>query len=367
MPELDKYLGIYGDQTGRFRTYGHTNHGAGAMPMIEAMRPTSILDIGCGWNEFAHEWQARGLRAIGVDFACPGADLIGDLVAGLPYAAREWDLLTAFDLLEHLRPEQVDVALAEMARISTRFVLSICYTDSRNRWDGETLHPTVRPQAWWMERLRAAGAVQLRVEGRYLTGRWNAPMGLPATASVVVVGNGPSLLTATDGGRIDGHDLVIRCNNYKVAGWERHVGARTDVWAVCGATPTNEQACPRALLIHEGRPVPEGITTPHVVARADYDRYRRMLQDRAWIRSGCRIDPALLLASTGLMTTLWMLERGGVEVVNLAGFDHFQKGKSCLHHYWIPRNFARPKEHDGDAEAEIFAELERAGRVRYLR
>jgi hypothetical protein len=367
MSELDKYLGIYRDQTGRFRAYGHSNHGAAAIPMIEGMRPTSILDIGCGWNEFAHEWQARGLRAIGVDFACPGADLIGDLVAGLPYAAREWDLLTAFDMLEHLRPDQVGPALREMARISVRFVLSISYADSRNRWKGATLHPTVRPEHWWIEQLRKAGAVGVRKEGRYLVGRWADRLVLAPSTRVILVGNGPGLLAAEHGAAIDEHDYVVRFNNYKIRGYERHVGTRIDLWSTVGTSVENELACPRALLINEGFPVPPGIEETYPLPRAIYDRYRRLAQDRAWLRSGCRIDPAPLLASSGLMAALWFLSEIEVETVTLAGFDHFQKAASQWHHYWIPRAYKRPAEHDGDAEAEIFAELERAGRVRYLR
>lgn len=364
MEEIDKYRGIYSDP--RFARYGHTNHGAAAMPIVEREAPTSILDIGCGWNEFAQAWQARGLRAIGVDFACPGADLVADLAGGLPYAEREWDLVTAFDVLEHLRPDQVDPALREMARISTRFLVSICYRDSSNRWQGHTLHPTVRNEAWWIAALRRAGAVEVRKEGTYLLGRWSSPLILPPSTRVVLVGNGPALLAEPRGEAIDGHDFVVRFNNYKLAGYERHTGTRIDLWSNVGGDCGNEAGCRRGLMINAGFPVPPGLDEVHVLPREIYDRYRRLLQDRAWIRSGCRIDATPLLASSGLMVTLWMLEHVGVEQVTLAGFDHFQKDRSPLHHYWIPRATKRPGEHDGDAEAGIFADLVAAGRVRYL-
>lgn len=363
MTEVEKYRGIYSDP--RFARYGHTNHGAAAMTMLERDPPTSILDIGCGWNEFAREWQARGLRAIGVDFACPGADLIGDLVEGLPYAEREWDLATAFDVLEHLRPEQVDAALREMARVSTRFIVSICYRDSSNRYQGETLHPTVRNEAWWIAALRRAGAVEVRKEGSYLLGRWARPLILPPDTRVVIVGNGPALLAEEAGERIDAHDFVVRFNNYKIRGYERHTGSRIDLWSNVG-DGSNEGGCRRGLMINAGFPVPDGLDTVHVIPREVYDRYRRLAQDRAWIRSGCRIDPEPLLASSGLLATLWMLNHVGIETVTLAGFDHFRKVQSQLHHYWLPRATKRPAEHDGDAEADIFADLKEAGRVSYL-
>lgn len=365
MDEVEKYRGIYGDP--RFARYGHTNHGAAAMPILEREPPTSILDIGCGWNEFAREWQARGLRAVGVDFACPGADLIGDLVEGLPYAEREWDLATAFDMLEHLRPEQIDAALREMARVSTRFLVSICYRDSSNRWQGETLHPCVRNEAWWIAALRRAGAAEIRKEGRYLLGRWTRPVVIAPTASVVLVGNGPALLAAEMGEAIDAHDVVVRFNDYRVAGYEDHVGTRTDLWSCISVGCENEADCPRALIIHEGGDWPTGITEAEVLPRPFYDRARRLVQDRAWIRSGCRIDPGPLLPSSGLLATLWMLDHVGVERVTLAGFDHFRRDRVPWHHYWLQfGDWKPPAEHDGDAEAAIFADLETAGRVSYL-
>jgi hypothetical protein len=54
---------------------------------------------------------------------------------------------------------------------------------------------------------------------------------LVAGKSVAVVGNGPQEMGKGTGKEIDSHDLVIRFNNFKTAGYEIDYGTRTDIWA----------------------------------------------------------------------------------------------------------------------------------------
>jgi len=48
--------------------------------------------------------------------------------------------------------------------------------------------------------------------------------------TVALVGNGPQEIGKGLGAEIDGHDVVIRINNYELAGYESDYGCRTDVW-----------------------------------------------------------------------------------------------------------------------------------------
>jgi hypothetical protein len=78
--EVYKYRGLYTHPQHAAR-YGHTCHGSNALPIIDEWKPVSLLDIGCGWNEFAAKVRTLAnppLNVIGTDFACPGADLIAD-------------------------------------------------------------------------------------------------------------------------------------------------------------------------------------------------------------------------------------------------------------------------------------------------
>jgi hypothetical protein len=171
--ELEKYQGIYSSPEAQWKPYGHENCGAGAMAFMRDWQFDSLLDVGCGHNEFVKNFRKvrPAIRAIGVDFACPGADLIATASA-LPFADKTFDVLTSFDALEHLEPEEVAPSLAEFARVSRRFCFSICHRASVFLWQGENLHPTVQPEAWWIEQIEATGGREIQKEGRYLHGRW---------------------------------------------------------------------------------------------------------------------------------------------------------------------------------------------------
>src|SRR5262245_58278101 len=48
--------------------------------------------------------------------------------------------------------------------------------------------------------------------------------------SLAIVGNAGYLSELTQGAFIDSHDLVLRMNNFRTAGFERDVGSRTDIF-----------------------------------------------------------------------------------------------------------------------------------------
>ena len=47
--------------------------------------------------------------------------------------------------------------------------------------------------------------------------------------SCAVVGNSGALMDSENGNLIDEHDVIIRCNQTPLAGYEKHVGSRTDI------------------------------------------------------------------------------------------------------------------------------------------
>lgn len=172
-----KYDGIYGP--GGLPGYGHSNHGAKALEWL-VQRHTSVLDVGCGHNEFVKEWRNQSVarsQCAGVDFACPGADYIAPATA-LPFTDGQFDLVTAFDVLEHLPEHEVLPALREMARVARWYCFSIATAPSRILWQGQNLHPTVRPLDWWHDRIREAGGVPEMGPPGYVYGRWQAS-GMP--------------------------------------------------------------------------------------------------------------------------------------------------------------------------------------------
>jgi len=167
MTELEKYLFIYTDDD--YSSYGHSNHGQGAYDLVRCLHPKSIIDIGCGHNEFCKYFRQENVFCIGVDFACPSADVILSAVS-LPFHSKEFDIISAFDMMEHLLPSEIEVSLKEFQRISERFVFSISYVPSKILVKGENLHPSVFPEEWWISKISEFGIV-LKYHN-YLFGYW---------------------------------------------------------------------------------------------------------------------------------------------------------------------------------------------------
>ena len=188
--------------------------------------------------------------------------------------------------------------------------------------------------------------------------------------SVILCGNGPSMLLRGDRGDIiDAFDHVVRFNTYAIKGFEEQVGRRTTLWSTFGrgSRPRDEGEIPEAAIyIHGEKPKIFGIDVP--AAYGIPIEFFNSVRDRLIARSRVPATERkkALLPSSGLVIALWFLEVHDIEKVTLAGFDHFKKEESSGHHYWIPSSFTRPPEHDGDAEAEWFSELVASGQVSYL-
>ena len=156
-------------------TYGSTNHGKLAVPIIHKFKPRFVVDFGCGRNDLVRDLRRLGIDGLGVDFAFPDADLIRPMHKTALHAGVA-DVVTSFDALEHLLPEDVDAVLAEMRRVAKprgHFVFSICTRPSKTTVAGEGLHPTVRPLDWWLDRIgRVATVINPRAERRFIVGRF---------------------------------------------------------------------------------------------------------------------------------------------------------------------------------------------------
>jgi len=374
MTELEKYQGIYSSE--QYARYGHTNHGKGILATIASLKNlTSLVDVGCGHNEFIHElWKLRrDIIATGVDFACPSADIIAPANA-LPFKYQQFSMLTAFDMLEHLTEAEVIPTLEEFARVSSAFCFSISYVPSKIKWKGETLHPTVKPEEWWIDAIRTAGGVEIHKEGKYILGSWKRPCGIlkltcpvALDANCVLVGNGPSLLWHPIGRVIDAFDEVIRFNTYRIRDYEPATGTRTTLWATFGrgCLPQDESERPRRVIFcygEDGTPA----YTPEFLWRIP-SPFRITLQNQireAW--QGDETGRAKLMPSNGFLVACWLLSMG-VSRLHLAGFDHFVKNEmSKQHHYWNPGSWGIPKEHWGEYESTQLGDLARQGKICYI-
>lgn len=157
--ELDKYLWIYNESGNR--SYGKRNHGCFAYDIILEKNPETLLDVGCGKGILVEWAKKQGINACGLDFAS-GYGVQGDLL-DMPFEDKSFDMVTAFDVLEHIRPEDLHIALNEMKRVAKFWwILSIGYGPSGiNTPDGYvSLHPiSTRDKDWWTPILSGYGTL----------------------------------------------------------------------------------------------------------------------------------------------------------------------------------------------------------------
>jgi len=94
-------------------------------------RPGSlVLDAGCGRGEVLLACARKGARVAGIDYADAAVEIAREVLAGvdgaevcqgdvtaLPWPDASFDCALFADVIEHLDPEQADVALAELRRV----------------------------------------------------------------------------------------------------------------------------------------------------------------------------------------------------------------------------------------------------------
>ena len=156
--ERVKYEKIYTDA----KSYGKRDHGSESHDIVLNLKPKTLLDVGCGKGKYVEWAKSVGIKAEGLDFAS-GYGVQAD-VACMPFDDNSFEIITAFDVLEHFREEDLHRGLLEMARVASRFwLISIGYGPSRKNWHGEVLqlHPiATKDPDWWMPHLLLYGKIE---------------------------------------------------------------------------------------------------------------------------------------------------------------------------------------------------------------
>jgi ubiquinone/menaquinone biosynthesis C-methylase UbiE len=142
------------------QTYQRGDYGMGQARQIQAhnwlikikeIQGGSLLDVGTGRGEVLGF--ARGLEFDPVQ----GTEVVPDLIIDgiryaeihdLPFEADSFDVVTCFDVLEHINPFDTAPALAELARVAkTDLLLTVENRHSRSL--GVELHVNRRPYTEW--------------------------------------------------------------------------------------------------------------------------------------------------------------------------------------------------------------------------
>jgi len=115
-------------------------------PEIKLLRPRSILDYGCGQSDLIDRLNlGYPVELHRYDPALPAYDT---------KPTQPVDLLLNIDVLEHIEEGDLDGVLAEMRAPCRHAIIVVDTAPAVARLaDGRDAHVTLRPHAWWRERL----------------------------------------------------------------------------------------------------------------------------------------------------------------------------------------------------------------------
>ncbi len=160
MKKAGGFEGKYGDNEvldKKWDSYGHKNEGRPNFYDLILLMPESIIDVGCGHNEFLNMVRRNevgfigsSIRMKGVDIACPSADVIAP-AHNMPFEDSSYDMIVSFDCMEHIPEEEVELSYREFSRIADRIYLKICLTHSETTIDDQPVHVCVKSKEWWLE------------------------------------------------------------------------------------------------------------------------------------------------------------------------------------------------------------------------
>jgi ubiquinone/menaquinone biosynthesis C-methylase UbiE len=137
--------------------------------MCRELEFDTILDIGSGVGAGVEKLMAMGKSAIGLETSFLAVTrsnqykrpcLWGE-VTRIPFPNDHVDIVMSTDMMEHLRPEDVEQAISEITRVAAKYTAhKICPMDEAAGWGKrvgvENLHLTVKPLDWWVEKFLLA-------------------------------------------------------------------------------------------------------------------------------------------------------------------------------------------------------------------
>ena len=190
--------------------------------------------------------------------------------------------------------------------------------------------------------------------------------------SIIIIGNGQSILNNRFQAEIDAFDIVVRINNYKIKGYEHYLGKKTDIW-FNGAN---------SKLVH-----PEHIPNKVIVAIPSiiFLRQKNNIQTYISKRVGINSDKIAIIPeeqiesyekivnhnrlTTGLYSILWAINN--YDKIYIHGFDFFINSKA--HYYdsklmtFVNNNIVnKGHKHDNDKEYDFIKNLIKENKIRRL-
>jgi len=148
-----------------------SNANAAAYMIWRNFEADRTLDVGCAAGFVVEALHEMGVDAWGSDVSqyaidrpakgAAGRLQWGDLMAGLPYKNGRFDVVTCFEVLEHMKPEMIPTVLAELERVSSKYVVCTIPSFGPNESG---------PGGWFQVKVRDELVEQYNAKGPEYTG-----------------------------------------------------------------------------------------------------------------------------------------------------------------------------------------------------
>lgn len=121
---------------------------------VAALKCTeSYLDVSCGRREMLHNAVDLGFKRVqgteAVPELCDGKLVVHAYGHKLPFHSGEFEVVTMFDVIEHLHPGDDELVFKELLRVASKYVVLTANNKSSKNWKGEQLHINRRPYKEW--------------------------------------------------------------------------------------------------------------------------------------------------------------------------------------------------------------------------
>jgi ubiquinone/menaquinone biosynthesis C-methylase UbiE len=155
-----KFYEAYNAEYYSERTRKSKKHMMKYMKFLRKGSSLKLLDVGCGEGYYVRDAIEEGIDAYGIDISSHALENALDRVKDrisfgsiteIPFADDEFDLMTAFDVIEHIHPKDTLNAIAEIRRVLKPRGIVIMTTPSSNfgDWVSDLTHINVRPPKFW--------------------------------------------------------------------------------------------------------------------------------------------------------------------------------------------------------------------------
>lgn len=178
--ELGKYV----------RAYTRPGYHMSGARMADAQRDLralpcrgSYLDVGCGRGEMLEFARSIGFATVCGTETVPdlldGSSIVHGLAHQLPFADGQFEVVSLFDVIEHLVPGDDEAACGELRRVASKHILLTANNKSSRQPNGDELHVNRRPYPEWDALFQQwfAGAKVTWLKGRdYVSEGWKVDL-----------------------------------------------------------------------------------------------------------------------------------------------------------------------------------------------